>query len=44
MTTMIDIPERDQEQKLVDYRVEDGIAVIELDNPPANTYTYDLMQ
>src|SRR5881398_265210 len=44
MTTMIDIPERDQEQKLVDYRVEDGIAFIELDNPPANTYTYDLMQ
>src|SRR5207237_8067358 len=44
MTTMIDIPERDQEQKLVDYRVEDGIAFIELDNPPANTYSYDLMQ
>src|SRR2546430_5700751 len=44
MTTMIDIAERQQEQRLVDYRVEDGIAFIELDNPPANTYTYDLIQ
>src|SRR5439155_4491278 len=44
MTTMIDIAERQQEQWLVDYRVEHGIAFIELDNPPANTYTYDLMQ
>src|SRR5256714_1577333 len=44
MTTMIDIAERQLEQRLVDYRVEDGIAFIELDNPPANTYTYDLMQ
>src|SRR5438309_9325784 len=44
MTTMIDIAERQQEQRLVDYRVEHGIAFIELDNPPANTYTYDLMQ
>src|ERR1041384_96753 len=44
MATMIDIEERQQEEKLVDYRAEDGIAFIELDNPPANTYTYDLMQ
>src|SRR6184192_1317085 len=44
MTTMIDIAERRQEQRLVDYRVEHGIAFIELDNPPANTYNYDLMQ
>src|SRR5437763_17005532 len=44
MTTMIDIAERQQEQRLVDYRVEHGIAFIELDNPPANTYTYDLVQ
>src|SRR5437762_6813644 len=44
MTTMIDIAERQQEQRLVDYRVEHGIAFIELDNPPANTYSYDLMQ
>jgi enoyl-CoA hydratase len=41
MTTTIDVPEK---QQLVDYRVEDGIAVIELDHPPANTYTYELMR
>lgn len=32
------------EKKLVDYRLEDGIAVIELNDPPANTYSYALMQ
>jgi len=29
---------------LVDYRVEHGIAIFELHNPPANTYTYDMMR
>src|SRR5208283_274056 len=28
---------------LVKYRVADGIAIFELDDPPANTYTYDMM-
>jgi len=27
---------------LVNYRVEDGIAIIELCDPPANTYTYEM--
>jgi enoyl-CoA hydratase/carnithine racemase len=27
---------------LVNYRVEDGVAVIELNDPPANTYTYEM--
>src|SRR6185312_471207 len=27
---------------LVNYRVEDGVAVIELSDPPANTYTYEM--
>src|SRR5947208_16137292 len=27
---------------LVNYRVEDGIAIIELNDPPANTYTYEM--
>src|SRR5499427_3317704 len=27
---------------LVNYRVEDGIGVIELNDPPANTYTYEM--
>jgi enoyl-CoA hydratase len=29
---------------LVNYRVEDGIAIIELSDPPANTYTYEMNQ
>jgi enoyl-CoA hydratase len=31
-------------KELVKYRVEDGIAIFELDDPPANTYTYEMMQ
>src|ERR671910_2844296 len=27
---------------LVDYRVEKGVAIFELNDPPANTYTYDM--
>ena len=27
---------------LVDYRVEKGVAVLELNDPPANTYTYEM--
>jgi enoyl-CoA hydratase/carnithine racemase len=27
---------------LVDYRVDNGVAVIELNDPPANTYTYEM--
>jgi len=29
---------------LVDYRVDRGIAVLTLNDPPANTYSYDMMQ
>jgi enoyl-CoA hydratase len=29
---------------LVDYRVEEGLAILELNNPPANTYTYEMMR
>jgi enoyl-CoA hydratase len=32
------------ENRLVNYSVEDGIAVIELYDPPANTYTYEMMR
>lgn len=30
--------------KLVNYRVEDGIAILTLNDPPANTYTYQMMR
>jgi len=33
-----------QIKTLVQYRVEDGLAIIELDDPPANTYTYEMMR
>lgn len=29
-------------EKLVDYRVEKGVAIFELNDPPANTYTYEM--
>ncbi len=32
------------DKTLVEYRVEDGIAVLTLNDPPANTYTYNMMQ
>ena len=32
------------ENRLVNYRVEKGIAIIELNDPPANTYTYEMMR
>ncbi|HYL86235.1 MAG TPA: enoyl-CoA hydratase-related protein [Candidatus Angelobacter sp.] len=31
-------------KELVKYRVEEGVAVFELDDPPANTYSYEMMQ
>src|SRR5271167_1709948 len=30
-------------KELVKYRVEDGVAIFELDDAPANTYTYEMM-
>lgn len=32
------------ENQLVNYSTEDGIAIIELHDPPANTYTYEMMR
>src|SRR2546428_13496458 len=29
---------------VIDCRVEDGLAIIELTGPPANTYTYEMMR
>ena len=30
--------------RLIDYRTEGGIALMELNDPPANTYTYEMMK
>src|SRR5215471_12612517 len=32
------------ENKLLNYSTQDGIAIIELNDPPANTYTYEMMR
>lgn len=32
------------ENKLINYSVEEGVAVIQLNDPPANTYTYEMMR
>ena len=31
-------------KKLVDYRTQNGIAILELNDPPANTYTFEMMR
>src|SRR5271170_1536295 len=31
-------------KELVKYRAEEGVAILEMDDPPANTYTYEMMQ
>ena len=32
------------QQRLIEYRVDSGIAVLTLNDPPANTYSYEMMQ
>ncbi len=34
----------EQKLNLVRYKVEDGVAVLTLNDPPANTYSYEMMQ
>lgn len=34
----------DQKNELVQYRTQDGIAFLTLNDPPANTYTHEMMQ
>jgi len=33
-----------QTKTLVNYQVQDGLAIIELNDPPANTYTHEMMR
>lgn len=37
-------PQAMEERRLVHYGVEDGVAILELDDPPANTYSYEMMR
>ena len=38
------VKESESKGSLVEYRVEDGVAVLTLNDPPANTYSYEMMQ
>ena len=31
-------------KELIKHRIENGVAILEMDDPPANTYTYEMMQ
>ncbi len=42
MATTVQPASGEATKSLINYRVEDGIAVIELNDPPANTYTYEM--
>jgi enoyl-CoA hydratase/carnithine racemase len=33
-----------RDRSLVDYRVDNGLAILELNDPPANTYTHEMMR
>lgn len=33
-----------EKKKLIHYRVDGGVAVLEMDDPPANTYTHEMMR
>ena len=37
-------PMTDPKAALVNYRVDEGIALLTLNDPPANTYSYEMMQ
>ena len=33
-----------EQKELILYQVDEGVAIIEMDDPPANTYTYEMMR
>ena len=37
-------PGADAAKELVRYEVRDGVALLTLNDPPANTYSYDMMR
>jgi enoyl-CoA hydratase len=43
MAHVLDVQDTDT-KTLVHYEVRDGVAILTLDDPPANTYTYEMMQ
>src|SRR5260370_37951780 len=37
-------PQAEPKPNLVEYRVEEHVAILTLNDPPANTYSYEMMQ
>jgi enoyl-CoA hydratase len=44
MANVLEADVEQQTRSLVHYEVRDGVALLTLDDPPANTYTYEMMQ
>ncbi len=44
MSTTAPVQSETMTNGLIDYRVEGGVAVIEMNDPPANTYTHEMMR
>src|SRR5512141_529714 len=42
MATTVETPSEQASRQLINYRGESGVAVIEMNDPPANTYTYEM--
>ena len=42
MATTLQPAAEQSAKQLVNYRVDGGVAVIEMNDPPANTYTYEM--
>jgi enoyl-CoA hydratase/carnithine racemase len=43
-TATLEVPHETAQQTLVHYDVQDGVAILTLDDPPANTYTHEMMR
>jgi len=43
-TATVEVPQETAGQTLVHYDVQDGVAILTLDDPPANTYTHEMMR
>src|SRR3954471_14933555 len=42
MATTVQPAARETTKQLVNYRTDGGVAIIEMNDPPANTYTYEM--
>ena len=43
-TATAEVPQDTAEKTLVHYEVREGVALLTLDDPPANTYTHEMMR